>query len=254
MKTKLLSILALTAILLIDSCKGPEGPIGPTGQTGTIGTNGTNGATGTTGATGATGTTGATGANGKDGNANVVYTDWKTIDWTGGFGRYSSNTRTYLNVKSTDEPMFTQDAMDKAVVYTYYKGAVRSYDRGSDEYKLREVIVNAYDNYAFFNIKRPGTTTNTFNDYTNVRISADQLIGVNYFNQYITIYSEIYDSVKNAYVVDPILLTKTATDFRDYVKGFQYRHIIVYGSTKGRMASINWKDYEEVKKALNLPN
>ena len=122
-------------VTLLYGCKGDDGTLGPAGANGTAGTNGTNG---------------------KDGNANVVYTDWKTMDWSGGLVRYNDNKNVLLTIKSTAEPLFTQDAMDKGVVYTYYKINFAELEPGTNEYKLVGGVGTA--GYYFF--KRPGIMTN----------------------------------------------------------------------------------------------
>ena len=64
-----------------------------------------------------------------------------------------------------------------------------------------------------------------------------------------------YDNVKQNSVPVPEYLGKSLAYFQDIVKTMpQYRHVVVYGSTKGRMAAVNWKDYDEVKRTLNLKN
>ena len=84
MKNKLIYLLgayALGAALAagLYSCKGEQGPTGPQGSTGTAGTLGAAGTAGPTGPTGTSGAQGLPGTPGKDGNANVVYTEWKSM-------------------------------------------------------------------------------------------------------------------------------------------------------------------------------
>ena len=160
MKTNLLSIIAISATLLINSCKGPEGPIGPAGQTGSTGQTGGIGATGTpgttgekgekgdkgdTGGTGAAGSkgdkgdTGATGAAGANGNANVVYNEWKslTLDRVSS-SRDSRGNYTFLILSPLEpkEPLFTKDAINTAAIYSYIKYTIVCNDLSSNRAEI----------------------------------------------------------------------------------------------------------------------
>ena len=265
MKTKILSTFAIVAMLFTNSCKGPEGPIGPVGSTGTAGVNGTNGgigATGTagangkdggTGATGATGSTGAAGANGKDGNANVVYSEWITPTWV---SSGEGSDRFYLNQRSTANALITQDAIDKAVIYTYWKVKALNYNQDKSEYELVERI-SPNNGYSYFKIS--GRTSNNWQDFQYMQNSFESQIGVNYLSVNSSVYRFGYALLANGTysnintLIPDFAAGKGFTFYNELVKDIsKYRVIVVYGSTKGRLASVNMKDYNEVKKAFNL--
>ena len=213
-------------------CTGDDGALGPAGANGTNGTNGTNG---------------------KDGNANVVYTDWKTIDWTGGFFQPSNKLSATLIVKGTDEPLFTRDAMDKAVIYSYFKINELAYDNANAEYKLVERIVpSGNGGYAYF--KRPGSTKNQGDDFSILTVNTGNP-GVNYFRPYINFQTSIYDANGNQ-VTDSRFAGKLAEDYREYAKAVTYRHVIIYGGTKAARVNnpVDMSDYNAVKAFYKLPN
>lgn len=99
--TKILAMLAIvSAMIFMDACKGEKGDVGPAGTTG---------ATGTAGATGATGATGQTGATG---TANVIYSDWTNVTFTGSGTSWSA---------TINAPKITQEILDKGFVKAYFK-------------------------------------------------------------------------------------------------------------------------------------
>lgn len=110
MKKLILSCLLLSVGILMQNCKTEAGPVGPAGATG---------ATGPAGPAGATGATGATGAAGATGTANVIYSDWATVTFTG-----SSTTWT----GKITAPKITQEILDKGVVKTYFKFGTDVYE------------------------------------------------------------------------------------------------------------------------------
>ena len=64
------------------------------------------------GATGPAGPAGPTGATGAAGTANVIYSPWATVNFTGSGSSYTAK---------ITAPQVTQDIMDKGVVKTYFK-------------------------------------------------------------------------------------------------------------------------------------
>ena len=269
MKIKILSIFALLAIISVESCKGPEGPIGPGGPTGTVGSagaNGTNGAIGTPGANGgngkdgangATGAAGATGAKGETGNANVVYNDWKPVKTDKVYsGKDAKGNYTFLQFYPSDtkEPMFTKEAMNTAAIYTYVKYNLAVYDQATQITNLTERVKLLSENGAYNSFLITERNKDLSQSYGGTTIFNSQY-AENYFDYLINVYLTEYDNVKQTYVPVPEYLGKSLTYFQDIAKTMpQYRHVVVYGSTKGRMATINWKDYDEVKRTLNLKN
>lgn len=250
----------LVALLLfsVSSCKGPQGdigPAGPTGATGTAGANGTNGAVGpagTNGTNGATGPAGATGPQGPMGNANVVYTAWKSPSWES-FSRNLDNLYVNLNVNAatgSTNPAFTADAINKGIIYTYIKVQERVFDNANGEFKLAERII---PQGGFTSVKIPGRQTNTFDDFMYAYVNY-QPIAENYFNPSLSFYTHFYDPVQAKQVPIAETLSKPAAFFRDLAKDLpQFRHVIVHGSTAGRM-NVDFKDYAAVKRAFNIPD
>ena len=255
---QVIKFFALGIALFMTSCKGEIGPIGPVGSTGTAGTNGTNGTngaiggTGTTGATGTTGTTGTTGANGKDGNANVVYSEWLTPTWAADF---EATQAYYLYQKSTANALITQEAIDKAVIFTYWKGKIPSYNSDRAEYELVERI-SPTNGQSFFKI--PGRVSNTYQDFQPMFNYISTQLGVNYLSVSSSVNRFGNPILANGVLGPYALLPEFAagkgfTYYNDLVKDVsKYRVIVVYGSTKGRLASVDMKDYAAVKQALNL--
>ncbi|MBC7891385.1 MAG: hypothetical protein H7Y12_04155 [Sphingobacteriaceae bacterium] len=244
----------LIALLLfsVSSCKGPQGDIGPAGPTGAAGTTGTTGPGGTNGTNGATGPAGAVGAQGPMGNANVVYTAWKSPAWEN-YGRSPDNLRAYLNISEAGKAnaAFTADAINKGVVYTYIKIKALEYDNANQEFKLVERIS---PNGGFTYTKIPGRETNTSSDFVGTYAGYDPNIGVNYFYPFLQVYTERFDQVQGKNVPIAEMIGKPASYFRDLVKDLpQFRHVIVHGSTAGRM-NVDFKDYAVVKRAFNLPD
>ena len=270
MKTRFASLvqvsMGLIALLfmVVISCKGPEGPIGPAGSTGSTGgvggvgptgpqgVSGVAGTTGPQGVSGVAGPTGPTGAQGPMGNANVVYTAWKPIDVSTGYGRTQDNFFAYLdnNAKATNA-LLTQDVIDKSIVYTYYKTGQLDYDPANAGYKLVERI-QAGNTGGYTKIT--GRTTSDFSDYIYYYISQNN-IGVNYFPFSLALYTNQYNA-QNQQVAVADLIGKNAQFFRDMVKDLpQYRIVIVNGSIPGgRAAAVDFKDYAAVKRAYNLPD
>jgi hypothetical protein len=106
-------LAVVAALIFMDACKvekGDVGPIGPAGPTG---------ATGATGAAGAVGAVGATGATGATGTANVIYSDWANVTFTGSGTSWSGQIAA---------PKITQDILDKGLVKTYFKFGTAVYE------------------------------------------------------------------------------------------------------------------------------
>ena len=240
------SVVCFVVGIVFYSCKGPQGDIGPTGLTGSVGS------TGTAGPAGTAGTAGATGAQGPTGNANVVYSEWLTPTWAAsgeGLNAY------FMNQKSTANALITQEAIDKGVIYIYWKVKALSYNENKAEYELAERI-NPTNGFSYFKI--PGRTTNNYQDYQYLYNSAFSEIGVNYLavngqvNRFGT--PPLANGSYGPYALLPEFSAgKGFTYYNDLVKDIsKYRVIVVYGSTKGRQAAVDMNDYATVKKAYNL--
>lgn len=116
--TRILGLVLITmAVILINACKGEKGDVGPSGTTGATGANGANGTTGATGQTGATGT------------ANVQYSDWLSVTFSGSGTVYTA---------VVTAPKITQEILDKGVVLSYYNNGsgVYSLNAASGSYTI----------------------------------------------------------------------------------------------------------------------
>ncbi|MBD2755558.1 hypothetical protein [Spirosoma validum] len=238
-----LGLMALLLMLVI-SCKGPEGPQGPVGPAGATGAVGATGAAGTTGPAGVSGVAGATGAQGAAGNPNVVYSDWKPVDVSGTFFLFTDGTVYLGNDNKTDNAYLTQEAIDKGLIYIYYKLGQKTFDAATGETKLVERVVA---DSGFGYVKIPGRTTSKDEDFTSYYV-ANQLFGVNFLR----ISTNLMTTRSN--VAIPELTGKSAQFYRDMVKTLpQYRIVVAYGSTKGgRSGAVDFKNYASVKQAYNL--
>ena len=277
MKTSLLLFIAISATLLINSCKGPDGPIGPAGTagqtgstgaiggvgaTGTAGATGTTGSKGDTGGTGGTGTKGDTGATGSagekgaTGNANVVYNEWKSLSLErAGSGRDPKGNYTYLYLFPLDpkEPLFTKDAINTAAIYSYIKYNVLVYSQITNTNNLEERIRLITTNSTTFTYSLiPGRNKDVNSSYSYTYFYGAEY-GENYFNYGLQFGLNENVPNTNTSVLIPEFQGKDLAYFQNAGKATPLiRHVVVYGSTKGRMASINMNDYNEVKRELNL--
>ena len=226
------------ALTLLASCKGPEGPAGPAGPTG---------AAGPAGATGPAGTSGVAGATGPTGNANVIYTDWKPFDVSGSVFQYPTGNQVDLIPATTANALLTQDAIDKGLIYVYYK-----FGQLQNGTLVERISQNAVQ---FGRVKIPGRTTNSALDYTTYQITTDNL-GLNYFSPKISLTTGFYDSTTDTFTLIPDLAKQTDTFYRTMFSTLpQYRIVVVNGSTKsGRLSAVDYSDYAAVKQAYNLPN
>jgi hypothetical protein len=99
---RIFGMLAITsAVIFMDACKAEKGEVGPIGPTGP------------TGATGATGTPGAVGATG---TANVIYSPWTSVTFTGSGTTY---------IGSLTATKLTQDILDKGDIHVYWSESGR---------------------------------------------------------------------------------------------------------------------------------
>ncbi len=256
---KLFSAICLLGAMFMFGCKGPEGPVGPQGPQGAAGTAGSNGAAGVAGATGATGAVGATGAAGKDGNSNVVATAWRKLD----VGKTTANriggadiTSITTEFGNTAEPLFTQEVMDKDLIYTYCKHNEVVYGAdGAVTLVERYELLNKSSLEAPFLI--PGRNNSTENNYRYGILSPPKY-GVNYFNisGLLALRRQIFNPATNQ--TEVLLPDELKGKDEAYFKGimenlFSIRHVIVKSNVAGgRKMAINMNDYNAVKKAFNL--
>lgn len=247
--------IGLMALLFIfvSSCKGPEGPQGPQGPAGTAGATGPQGASGVAGATGPQGVSGLAGL---QGNANVVYTDWKTPTFDI-FNAFQDNSAVYLSNQNTANALLTKDVIDKSVVYIYFKIGQLLADQSTVSFAPTERIQapEALNSGVPGSVKIPGRTTNTESDFVYYYLNRD-LIGPNYLKFNLTLYTSQYNQAQNKTIPVTELVSKNAQFYKDLLKDLpQYRIVIVNGSIPGgRAASVDFKNYAAVKRAYNLPD
>ena len=231
-------------LMLVISCKGPEGPQGPAGPTG---------AAGAAGATGPAGASGVAGATGPMGNANVKYTDWKPINVSGDFFVNPLTKEVTLSPQTTADTLLTKDAIDKGLIYIYYKFGNLDYTAGTQSYTLVERITE--NNVTQGYVKIPNRTTNQIGDYVTYQVTTDYL-GENYFSPKIVLPTAVYDSGKDEYVGIAGLADQPVAFYRTMFATLpQYRIVVVAGNVKsGRLAAVDYKNYAAVKQAYNLPD
>lgn len=93
MTTRILGLVLITmAVILMNACKAEKGDVGPAGPAGP------------TGASGATGT------------ANVIYSPWTSVSFTGSGTTY---------IGSLTAVKLTQDILDKGAIYVYWSESGR---------------------------------------------------------------------------------------------------------------------------------
>lgn len=221
------SLLIFLSILLL-GCKGDEGAVGPVGPQGEQG---------------------IAGPRGEAGSANVIYTDWKTPDWSS-YYRAPDNMYARLNVNGTGEEILTKEAINSAAVFVYYKIYRPVYNQNDRKYELK---VRISDKAESGYVKIPGRTTNNFDDFMTLYVSND-VLGEDYFKPYLTIYTREYNSESQSY--DPIeeLKDLESKDFFDLAETTpQYRIVVIPGGEESaRMAAIDYGDYAAVKEAYGL--
>lgn len=126
---KTVAILLCATLFITFSCskEGPPGPAGPQGEQGTAGPQGAAGQRGAAGPQGpagprgATGPAGAQGPRGPAGTANVIYSQWLSVDLKSGIyaGVY------YAKINA---PKLTQSILDKGIAKVYVRSGSKVYE------------------------------------------------------------------------------------------------------------------------------
>jgi hypothetical protein len=213
-------LLLLTAVMLFaascgkNGAPGPQGPIGATGPIGAIGPIGATGPAGTNGTNGTNGATGTTGATGATGTANVLYSAWITP------ASYTKDTvfsiyHFYANIPAS---AITQSILDNGTVVVY--GKLDGYTTAI--WPTAQVsplpITISYEE---------GTTTYTDTWSALVTPGNVQIDFVDNLN--------LYGGISNAH---------------------EFRYIIIPGAVLTAVTNqhINLKDYNQVQRALHLPD
>jgi hypothetical protein len=238
MKNKYLSIIAISTVLLAYSCKGPAGEVG------------SKGADGENGATGATGSAGSKGANG---NQNVVYSEWKplTLDKDVSTRSRGDIVQLILGPLNPAEPLFTKEALNTGSIYTYVKFNALVFNETDQTYNLIERIKLLTGSSAESASLIPGRNKSSFNAFTSTL-----LVNVEYRENYFDylLVNSLVEKRTNLLPV-PEFQMKDVAFFKKTLlleTTLLIRHVVICGTTKGRKASIDMNDYEEVKRALEL--
>ncbi|AXE19111.1 hypothetical protein DR864_15810 [Runella rosea] len=227
---RLLAMSSLLMAICFLACEGPQGETGPQGPQGTTGKDGAIGVTGPVGPNGPIGPQGPTGPQGQagpqgpTGTANVIYSTWIARPYPGnGAGErpwitQSFPTATTPNFPSwlltNPEPKVTKDIVDKGMVMIYYRANPTFTNAEALPYNTQSVAGNGV----------PITMTYSFS---------------------------ILEGIITIRVANTQLVSAGGT-FGVPGNGL-YRYVIVPGGVaNGRLAAIDWKNYAEVKAALNL--
>jgi len=234
------SVVCLAVGIVFYACKGPQGDIGPAGSAG---------AKGDVGAVGIKGDGGVAGAKGDPGAAKVVYTAWKSMVLDGRVIPFEGDYLFFSNANKT-EPAFTKEAIDQGVLLTYLKVNSRVLAQNSTtDYVLQEAITTNANVLSYYKI--PGRTQNRLEDYQATQVFYDNTARrENFFDPGLYFFRRVNFST-GAFV--PELQNLTNDQCKALVKDMpQYRHVVIYGSTKGRLAAIDLNNYAAVKAAFNI--
>jgi hypothetical protein len=170
------------------------------------------GPTGPAGATGPAGPAGPAGPTGPAGTANVIYSNWLDV----AFKADTVMTGTVIDTLGF-EANITANGLTSAILNT---GEMKVYANFGTATQPRIVPLPYTENYTVYGYPVVFTITPTF------------------FLQRINLYSDYYN---------PSTVTNANGKF------LQYRYVLIPGGTAtGRVASINWNDYNEVKAYLGL--
>jgi hypothetical protein len=189
------------------------GQIGPAGEKGAKGNKGDIGATGAVGATGATGATGAAGATGATGPAGSANVTYSA--WISATG-WNKTTISGLFNFTYNLGGISSDILNKGAILVYAK--LNGYN---SSFGLNNKVVQLP-----YTVTQIIGSTSSFDTWT-YNATLDNL-QINFLNS------------ANVYPNGPIA-------------GYQFRFVLIPGGAAGlRKASINYKNYEEVKKAYNI--
>jgi hypothetical protein len=237
-RTRFIPMCSFLAGLFFFACKGEKGDVGPLGPAGLKGD---------AGVAGVKGDPGTAGPKGDQGAAKVVYTAWKSTPLdaplSAAYTLVGGNVG-FSNVNKA-EPAFTKEAIDQGVLLTYVKVKNRVLAEGSTTNYVLQEAVTANSNATSY-IKIPGRTQSRLEDYHPFSISYDASRRENFFDIQINLaalYTLREINIRTPDQIKPLVKDET-----------QYRHVVIYGSTKARLAAINLNDYAAVKAAFNIPD
>ncbi|WP_304488664.1 hypothetical protein [Dyadobacter sp. CY312] len=187
----------------------------------TDGEPGPKGDKGDTGATGPAGSTGPAGAAGTTGTANVIYSDWYGPDFNGGSVWTGTTLEGRLiNTTKKAASVVTENILNQGVVLVYAKlGAYGTI------YGLSPSAV------AMLPISGTVTRAGVIQTESWQAVAQTGTVNVNFQNS-----ANLWGTAS------------MATDYR-------FRYVIIPGGVAGaRQAGIDYKNYEQVKRAYNIPD
>lgn len=243
------------------ACKGPEGPIEPKEPTGDQGAIGSLGAAGAMGAIGATGATYPNEEKGSNGDSDVRVSEWHKMSWGKPVVEAGTNLPITFQAIDTQLTEITQEVLYKAAILIYVKTKNTALNDNGD-YELQKIIIkvgtnNSYGSY----IKRPSKKLvgyESSRNFTYGYVYNFNNLGVNFLKPSFQLYTtdnSTYDPKTGKYSQYDDLINKTESEYTEILKvAVQIRTVIIMGGVKagGRLAAIDYNNYNEVKKTFNL--
>ncbi|MCR9062745.1 MAG: hypothetical protein NXI00_02205 [Cytophagales bacterium] len=225
--TKKTTLISVTFLALLFSCKpdrGDQGPMGIQGEKGDPG---------------------------EDGNANVIYSEWKSAEWD-----IIGNSSGAIQIGWYDQfsDIITTDILNTGVFYIYGKTQTLAYNGETEEVFLKEIYTRDVGSTGYKKIA----------DSTGVQYD-DYVTTVVYFNNNYDIEGIDFDgstfitgwqaSPTPAADTIPALKGLSAEEIIEiYAKDLhQFRVIALKGNVSARVKAMNWNDYESVVRELGIP-
>jgi hypothetical protein len=159
---------------------------------------------------------GATGPAGKDGNANVMYSSWKTSPYS---SRDTTIDGTCLRVRHLDAPELTTALLDSCVMLTYMR-------------------IGSIGPYAL--------------PYTSDAGGATNMVNAIYMNGKILVYRHTFNTCRFTSLVTPDFTGQPV--MINIPQSLEYRYVIIPGSTHLRLKKpLNQMTYDEICAKYNIP-
>lgn len=223
--------------LLLWSCEGPEGAPGKQGDKGE------------TGSKGETGLQGQTGQQGETGNANVFYTDWKTLPWSSQFSFLDKDSTLKLNIQHYGYswiavPELTDEVLGNSAIFVYKRFYRFGYTDKAQEVYSQVVSAEKEIQGEIFKEGMVGTPYQGFTLRGKLSHSTDFTQGS------ISFVGSLKYSLPEGLPTNEEGIENLIKRYNDAI---QYRILIIKGGTQfGRLRNLDFNDYEAVKKALEL--
>jgi|GEM_PF-2092860 len=227
------------------ACEGPEGPVGIKGEQGERGPEGERGQQGEPGKDGVNGT------NGTDG-APVIYTRWESIPWSATESGVSGDSVVHLrtapmNNSWVEIPEITQGVLDSGMIFVYKRFYIGGYTPKAAEV-FTQVVTNDTKVTGYF--FKPGKAGSAYESLGQCSLTHS----THFTPGKLTFLANMNLKQNFARPGDPENAKIPVADLIQlYNEAIQYRVVIVKGNQlAGRMKNINWDNYGEVKKVLDL--